>query len=227
MKTFFRDLKKKFRNWFLAGILVLLPLSLTYLIFRFLFVRLGSVLSPVIEKAFNVTGVVVPNIYSQTLFTILGAASAILITIGVGMFTRNMIGKTMILAGERIVSAIPLVRNVYILAKQILEAFTTHNSRAFQETVLVEYPRNGIYSIGFLTCDTTGIVSVEAEFAELLATANCKNVFVPTTPNPTSGMLVIVPENQIHPLQITPEAAVKFIVSGGIVHPDTRLKKDA
>jgi uncharacterized membrane protein len=113
---------------------------------------------------------------------------------------------------ERVLGQMPVIRNVYSAVKQILETVLAQQSNAFREAVLIEYPRRGIWAIGFLTGSTKGEV-------QNLTEEECINVFLPTTPNPTSGFLLFVPKKDLIPLSMSVEDAIKMVISGGIVTP--------
>ena len=136
-----------------------------------------------------------------------------LVIILAGMITTNYIGRRIVAFGERILTSIPIVRKVYMAAKQLLEAFALKEKDAFRQLVVVEYPRRGIFSLGFITANTQGVF-------RQLSKDEMVNVFVPTTPNPTSGMLILVPKKDVRIINIPTEDGLKFIVSGGIVYPE-------
>jgi uncharacterized membrane protein len=144
----------------------------------------------------------------------LGFLIGILLVFTVGIIATNIIGRRIIKLGDYIVDQIPVVRNIYTGSKQIIEAITAHREKAFRDAVLVEYPRKGIYSIGLIACEAKGNIG-ESNPDKLV------NVFMPTTPNPTSGLLILVPEDQLIPLNMTAEEAVKYIVSIGMLAPDS------
>ncbi|RMF87398.1 MAG: DUF502 domain-containing protein [Nitrospinota bacterium] len=201
-------MKNRIRNIFIAGLLVILPLSITYFFLIFLFRKLDDILAPTFKRLllfFHISsdGYLVPGL---GLFTMLAVVFL------VGLITRNVVGKKMVEIGERLVAKIPLVRSIYIGAKQFLEAVTLSNNNIFRQVALVEYPRKGLYSIGFITGTTEGEVQLRTERQVI-------NVFIPTTPNPTSGMLVMVPQEEIIPLAMTVEEGIKFVISWGVVVP--------
>jgi len=122
------------------------------------------------------------------------------------------VGGKFVALGEAILRRVPLVRNIYTGTKQILEAILSGSERHFSEVVLLEYPRRGIYSIGFVTSPARGEVQAHM-------TGETVNVFLPTTPNPTSGYLLVIPRGDLTTLDMSVEDAVKLIISGGIVAP--------
>ncbi len=138
MKVFqlFRDI---LRRQFLAGVLVVVPLIITYIVLRFLFESVDGILSPLIDK---LIGHEIPG---------LGIVATLLIILLAGFFTRNVIGATLIKYGEKALSNTPIIRIFYLAAKQLIEAVTVPNIKTFKEVVMIEYPRRGMYAVGFAT----------------------------------------------------------------------------
>ena len=130
----------------------------------------------------------------------------------IGFITANFLGRGIVAVGERLVDRMPFVRSIYGALKQIFETILTQSSRSFREVVLVEYPRRGIWAVGFVTSSTQGEVQNVTE-------ENLVNVFLPTTPNPTSGFLLFVPREELRTLHMTVEEGIKMVISGGIVTP--------
>lgn len=204
-----RDIRSNLRKLFVAGILVLLPISLTIFIVTFLFTKLDDLLSPAFLKLLILSGISIPE---EQFVPGLGFIATILLILFTGLVTRNFIGRKFVSLGEIAVEKIPIARTIYSGAKQILETVTKSQFETFNKVVMIEYPRRGLFSIGFITCESRG------EIQEL--TEECViNVFIPTTPNPTSGMLIFVPKKDIRPLSMTIEEGIKLVVSGGIVTP--------
>ena len=133
----------------------------------------------------------------------------------IGFFAANFFGRFLIRISEYLLDRVPVVKTIYGAIKQIMETVLANQSEAFREAVLLEYPRKGCWSIGFLTGTTSGEVQAVTKDKMI-------NVFVPTTPNPTSGFLLFVPEKDIYRLHMTVEEALKMVVSGGIVTPPDR-----
>lgn len=185
---------------FLAGIAVVLPIWITYLIIvEFLLAGVDGLLAPMFVGIFG------KRIYG------LGILTTLLLVLMVGALTRNMVGRRMVNLGERILLKIPIVKNVYAASKQFLDAFTVPGKSAFRQVVLVQYPREGIYAIGFVASAASPGWNGDGELTV--------NVFVPTAPNPTSGYVVLVPQRELVPLPITVEEGLKLVVSGGIIVP--------
>jgi len=194
-------------NWFkvrlFTGIVVLTPIVLTVWIFYTLFVKLDGLLAVVIEK---VGGRNIPGA---------GVVSLILLILISGIFARNFIGGKLIELGNLILTRIPLVRKIYGAIKQITEVFFGDRKTLFKQVVLFEYPRKGSYVLGFVTSTDSGEVS--QRLGEKLV-----NIFLPTTPNPTSGFLLFVPEKDVIFLDMSVENGIKMIISGGAVVPEYR-----
>jgi uncharacterized membrane protein len=145
----------------------------------------------------------------------IGFILMLLIFIGVGYATQHFFGKEALRVTERTFKKIPIAKTIYSTVQQITTAFIQDRT-SFQKVVLVEYPRKGLYTIGFLTGETQGEVQEKTK-------SECVNVFLPTTPNPTSGWLVLVPKEDIILLGMSVEQGLKFIISGGVVVPKTRV----
>ena len=136
-----------------------------------------------------------------------------------GMFGRNIIGKKLLHFGESIILKIPLLSRVYVAVKQVSEAFLGYDKSILNQVCLIEYPRKGLHSIGFLTSKAVGEIQYKTHKPVI-------NVFIPTTPNPTSGVLIMVPEDEVIPLQMSIEEGLKLVISGGAVVPKFNPKKD-
>ena len=135
----------------------------------------------------------------------------------IGMFAAGFVGDFFVRLGEWVVRKIPLISSIYSLLKKVFETFLSNKSSAFKKVVLLEYPRKGIWILGLVSTDTEG------EVKDILKT-DMLNVFIPTTPNPTSGFLIFVPVKDVIFLDMSVEEALKFIISGGIVSPE-KMKK--
>jgi uncharacterized membrane protein len=148
-----------------------------------------------------------------------GIIASILLIFASGFLMSNIIGQKLLHYVEKILQNIPVVPKVYFGIKQIIDAFSVNGKHMFSKVVLIEYPRKGIFVIGFLTGECRGEVQ-EKTAAKVI------NVFVPTTPNPTSGMLVLIPEEEIIYLDMTVEEGLKLIVSAGMVVPEELPKTE-
>ena len=191
---------RKIRQVFIGGLFSLLPIVATSYLFYFSFKLLDNFFGSYIEK---LLGRPVPGI---------GLLASIILTFIIGFLVSNVIGAKLIQFGENTLQKIPIVPKVYFGIKQIIDAFSLQGKQKFNRVVLVEYPRIGIYAVGFVTGECKGEVQTKTA-AKLI------NVFIPTTPNPTSGMLVLMPANEIKYLNMSVEEGLKLIVSAGLVVP--------
>jgi len=190
---------KILKRHFITGLLILIPLILTL----FLFFEALSQIDALIP--YRILGI--PPIPG------LGIIMVVLIILITGMIARNYFGRKIIALGDNLFAKIPIISRIYSAIKQIIQTFVAENSELFQKVVLIEYPRKGIYSIGFFTQNTRGIV--QDAIAE-----DVVSIFLPTTPNPTSGILLFVPKRQVVQLDMSIEDAMKLIISGGAVVPN-------
>lgn len=191
---------KTLRNYLITGLIILLPLIVTIYVVTAIFNAVDGVLRPVVELLIG------RSVYG------LGFILTIGFILGVGAVGTNVIGRKLIDYGEKILTKIPLVRNIYLTVKQIIDGLFLKNKNAFKKVVLVEYPREGLYQVGFLTSE--GIGEVQSNTSQEVV-----NVFMPTTPNPTSGMLILAPKKDVTHLDMTVEQGLKLIISGGTVVP--------
>ena len=199
-----KRLTTSLKNYFLTGLLVILPIFITVYVVLFLIRGMDVVLKLIPAKY-------VPEIPG------LGFILAVILISAVGLLTRNFAGRKVVQLGEKMVDRIPLVRIIYSGVKQLLEAFFVQKTAAFRRVALLEYPRRGVYVIGFITGESRGEVQKKTD-------KNMINVFVPTTPNPTSGFYVLIPEDELVALDMTIEDAFKLIISGGIFTPPEGTK---
>ncbi|MGK7344205.1 MAG: DUF502 domain-containing protein [Candidatus Nitrospinota bacterium M3_3B_026] len=199
----------RIRKIFLTGLLVSLPLVVTVVVFKFVFDTLDNILGPMVTQLLVEAGAPIRPTYK---IPGVGVVTTLALVFLIGLFTRHWIGRKLWDVGENIVSRIPLIRPVYIGAKQVVDTFAANSSHTFSKVVMLEYPRRGIYCLAFITSDTRG--EAQERTAE-----NLVNVFLPTTPNPTSGFLLLVPREDLIIMDMTVEEGIKMIVSGGIVTP--------
>jgi uncharacterized membrane protein len=196
----------KIRGYFLTGIFVTAPVTITlYIAYKF-FSFIDNQVHQILSQPYDGTlyqGITLPGA---------GVIIAFLFFIFVGWFASNIIGKFLINLGEGILDRIPVIRSLYSAIKQVFETITQSQSEAFREVVMVEYPRKGLWAIGFVTGVSKGEV-------QNCVNAETINVFLPTTPNPTSGFLLFVPKDEIKFLKMSVEDGIKLVVSGGIIIP--------
>lgn len=203
--------KSWFRKNFLAGIIVLVPLMATLALFRWLFDKITRTGYEWLLKHFadDVGPFLQKN---QLLFRVLVLFLMVGLTVLIGLLARNFVGRRVIRLGETVFERLPIVNRIYKAFKQISEAFWGQNKTSFDRVVAVEYPRKGVYTIGLVT-------SPHREGAKDKTGERLISVLLPTTPNPTSGCLVIVPERDTVRLDMTVEDALKVVISGGAVAP--------
>ena len=200
----------KMRGYFLAGLLVVAPVGITFWLSWLVLSFIDARVTPLIPEAYN------PNTYVPFGIPGLGVLVLLVFITLVGALTRVLLGRWVVRGGEHLLSRMPVVRSIYGATKQIVETVLANQSDAFRQVVLFEYPRRGTWAIGFVTGKTIGEVqNVTAD--------DVVNVFLPTTPNPTSGYLLFLPRRDLVELSMTVEEGIKMIISGGIVTPpDTR-----
>jgi uncharacterized membrane protein len=200
---------ERLRAYFFAGILVTGPIALT-LYLTWLFVHfIDSSVSRLLPDTYN------PATYLPFDIPGLGLVIAVMGLTIIGALTAGYVGRLFLRISERIVARMPIIRGIYGAMKQIFETVLAKQSNTFREAVLVEFPRRGMWTIAFITG------RVEGEVGDLCG-ADSVGVYVPTTPNPTSGYLVFVPRSDVILLSMTVEEAIKMVISTGIVTPPDR-----
>lgn len=197
----------RLRNYFLAGVLVTAPISITFWLTWRVITFIDDRVTPYIPAHWN------PETYLPFGLPGLGLIVALVALTVIGFLAAGYVGRVVMRVGERIVARVPVIRSVYSWTKQVFETVLSQSSAAFREVVLIEYPRSGCWAVGFITGRTVGEV-------QRLTAATVYNVFVPATPNPTTGFLLFVPKEEVHHLDLTVEEGIKLVISGGIVVPD-------
>ena len=196
-----RSFFARIRNYFIAGIVVLIPIGITI----YLTIFLVSISSKILPKEIN------PNHYLPYNIPGLEILISVLIITLIGWISLSFIGKKLFNFFESILNKIPILRTIYSAVDQLIETFTKTKSNK-KNVVLIEYPRKGVWAVGFATKENTGIIKDKTG-------QDLVNVFVPTTPNPTSGFLLMFPKSDVIYLDISFEEASKFIVSAGSTNP--------
>ena len=204
-----RTLFGRLRAYLLAGILVTAPIGITLWMTWGIIAFFDHQVMPLVPAHYN------PVNYLPIPLPGLGLVLALIILILIGWLAAGLMGRWLVGLTEQVMARMPIVRNVHSAVKQIMETVLAQNANAFRHVVLVEYPRRGIWTMGFVTGTTVGEVQHVVD-AELV------NVFVPTTPNPTSGFLLFVPKKDLYYLSMTSEEGFKMLVSTGIVTPTDR-----
>jgi uncharacterized membrane protein len=203
----------KARNIFITGLFALLPLVVTYFFLAFLLRSMTGFLLPYFDLLDQSLNIGMPFFMKKVISFVL----FLLIVFFVGVLTRNYFGKKIIVKFEYIVERIPLVKTIYNATKQIIETFQSSKTDTFKKVVLVEYPRKGIYSIGFVT-NNRNILQDGTEY-------DYYTIFIVTTPNPTSGFIIIVPKSEVIVLNISIQAAFKYLMSAGVLLPQETIKR--
>ena len=199
------------RRYLIAGLLVWVPLGVTFLVVRAVVGFLDRFLYflPAAYQPDNLLGFHIPG---------LGVILATLFVLATGMIVANLLGKRIVAGWESLLSRIPIVRNLYAGVKQIMEAVLATDGQSFRKVVLIEYPRKGLWGLAFLTSSELGEVQEKT-------VSNIVSVFVPTTPNPTSGFVIMVPKTDVIELDMTVEEGLKMIISMGVVVPASEKEK--
>lgn len=221
MKKIIKTTTRKFIDtiWslFLSGLLTLLPIAITIGIFNFTLRIIKNWLEPIYEKGWlkpihKLEPSFLHSIHFSELILVVG------IIVLVGLVLRIFILRSLLHAAESVLNKVPLVRTVYSGIKQLVDAFNPHDKVSFKQVVLIEFPRKGIYSLGFMTSELAGSLTPEQNNQYM-------SVFVPTTPNPTTGYFFIVARDQIFPVDLSRQEAMALIISGGIIQPERFVNK--
>jgi uncharacterized membrane protein len=201
--------KKALKKNLIAGLLVTVPAALTYMILSFVITRVDKAMEPVI------VGVLGPqNLKLMDEWHIPGMGFLFLgiFIFAVGFVGTNFIGKKVVALGEKILHNIPVVRVIYTSIKKVVDTVSLTETPTFEKMVLITYPREPLKTLGIVCCDTPGGIT---DGEKML------NVFVPTSPNPTTGFLFMLPEKETQPLKMSVEEGLKMIISFGMTNPDT------
>jgi uncharacterized membrane protein len=199
----------RLRAWLVAGLLVTGPISLTFYLLWLFISWVDDWVAKLLPAAYN------PTLWLPFRIPGLGLIVVLAMLILVGALTAGYVGRLVLRTGERLLHRMPIIRGLYGATKQIFETVLAKQSNSFREVVLVEFPRAGMWTIAFVTGRPEG------EIAEI-ADDEMVTIYVPTTPNPTSGYLVFVSRREVVTLAMTVEEAIKYVISGGIVAPPDR-----
>ena len=186
------------RNYFIAGLLVWIPIWVTWVMISFIIETLDRTLSILPEN------IQPEHLWGHHIFG-LGVILSVCVVLTTGLIATNFFGKRLVSLGEAILNRIPFVRSIYRAVKQVMETIFSSNSNAFRKVLLIEYPRKGLWSLAFQTSTITE--------------ENLVAVFIPTTPNPTSGFLVMVPKEEVIEMEMSVDEAFKMIISLGVMQP--------
>lgn len=207
------SLLRRIRTNFLAGVLVTAPIGITFYLSWLVISWVDNTVTPILPPRYH------PETYLPFSIPGLGLLMMFVFLTLVGATTRGILGRWAIGLFEGILARMPVIRSLYSAVKQIIETILKQQSDAFRQVVLFEYPRRGSWALGFITGSTAGEVQNLTEDEVL-------NVFLPTTPNPTSGYLLFIPKKELIVLSMTVEEGIKMVVSGGIVTPPDRRRAD-
>ena len=199
----------RMRTYMFAGILVTAPIGITLYLTWVIVHFIDNQVMPLIPQQYNPENFLPFSVPGIGLILMLVSLTLI------GWLTAGILGRWMIRFSEHLLARMPVVRNVYSAIKQIMETVMAQQSNAFREVVLIEYPRRGIWAVGFITGGTVGEV-------QNITDDTMVNVFLPTTPNPTSGFLLFLPNRDVYRLTMTVEEGIKMVISAGIVTPPDR-----
>lgn len=198
--------KSRLRTYFLTGVIVTAPVAITiYLTWSFI-EWVDQAVIPLVPLAYR------PETYLPFSVPGLGVVVAVIGLTLIGALTANLLGRTIVRVGEQLVDRMPVIRGIYNVFKQIFETLLKDTSDSFKYAALVEYPRRGLYTIGFVAGDTRGEVLRQTE-------QDLVSVYVPTTPNPSSGFILFIPREDVRILDMSVEQAMKYVVSVGVVVP--------
>lgn len=209
----FSQLKKDVRKRLITGLLLILPVYVTFFVVKFLFGFVGGTLAPVIKKLLQFLGVALPKTtLDEFIITFFGLILTFIALYFLGIFATNVVGKFIIHYFENLLTKTPIVKSIYSSVKQIVHAVSLPGKQSFKRVVLVDFPREGTKSIGFVTGSTH--YNNEKKYI---------SVFVPTTPNPTTGFLIFTSEDSVIDTKLTVEEAFKILFSGGVLTPESIL----
>jgi uncharacterized membrane protein len=203
-------LLQRLRGNFLTGLVIVLPMFLTIYLVWTTIGFIDARVVPLIPNRYNPE-----NIFGRNIFGF-GLVVFLIFTTMVGALTKGLIGREILQFGERLFDRMPIVRSIYNGLKQIIETIFSQSNTSFQQACMVEYPRMGMWAVGFVATSTGGEILARSGEEELVS------VFLPTTPNPTSGFLLFVPRQDVRLLDMSLEEAAKLIISAGLVEPPDR-----
>jgi len=206
-------IKTKLQRYFLAGLVAVVPISLTVLVVRWTITLMDQLLLRFIPQRYW------PEVLFGFALPGIGLLATFLLILLVGVLVTNYFGRSLLHLSERLMGRIPLVKGIFGLFKQVADTVLSADREGFRKVVLIEYPRRGIWSVGFVTGTSQGEV-------QRLIDQRTINVFMPTTPNPTSGYYILVPEEDTLELNMTVDEAFKLIISGGMVSPPESCRLD-
>ena len=200
------NLRKHFKHQMATGIVALVPLVVTGLFVWWVIIK-----TDVVSKVLEEKGILAVHFHGQGFVISLIIAAAVIYI--VGLIVNNYLGRKFVALGERIIANVPIVKTLYTSVKQVANSIGVSRKGLFEEVVLIEYPKEDIWTVGFVTSASKGEIQEKTQ-------EKVVNVFIPTTPNPTSGMLVMIPERKLIRTKMTVEEGMRLIISGGIAAPE-------
>ena len=208
------------RNSFLTGLVVIAPVALTIWLIWSVIGWIDGFVLPFIPNLYHPDNILNTIFGQDVAINIrgLGVVVFLLFTTFVGWIAKGFLGRSLIRFGENLVRRMPVVRSIYSGVKQIAETVFAQSDRSFEKACLIEYPRKGIWAIGFISTDAKGEVKYKVK-----AKSDLLSVFVPTTPNPTSGFMLFFPRSDVIELDMSIEDAAKLVISAGLVYPPYKL----
>jgi len=220
-----RGMLGRLRGNFLTGLVVIAPVGLTIWLIWTVVGWIDGFVLPLVPFRYH------PDRLIQDLLGLdpslqinvrgIGVIIFLLFTVLVGVMAKGLIGRSLIRFAESLVERTPVVRSIYSGIKQISETIFAQSESSFESACLIEYPRKGIWAIGFISTDAKGEIASKSQ-----GTGEVASVFLPTTPNPTSGFLLFVPKRDLIMLDMTVEDAAKLVISAGLVYPNTKAQQD-
>ncbi|MFO0773222.1 MAG: DUF502 domain-containing protein [Nitrospiraceae bacterium] len=198
-----RSFQATLKRYFLTGLLVITPIWGTILVLKTLFVAVDGILGDMVARVLT-PGSYVPG---------LGIVALLLLILAAGVVTTNVIGRSIVRWWDEWLHRVPVVRGIYSTIKSMMDVLSVSERGAYRRVVLIQFPKNGQYCFAFVTGQS-------GRDAQAVAREPLMNVYVPTSPNPTSGYFLLVPEKDVTPVDISVEEAMKLIVSGGLYSPD-------
>ena len=212
-KSFFSGL----RNSFLTGVVVIAPVGLTVWLIWSVIGWVDGVVLPFVPSRYQPENILNTflGLDIQLQLRGLGVVFFLIFTTFVGWLAKGLLGRSLIRSAERFVNRMPVVRSIYSGVKQIAETVFSQADRSFEKACIVQYPRKGIWAVGFISTSAKGEIRARVNDAQYLL-----SVFVPTTPNPTSGFLLFFPAEDVIELDMSIEDAAKLVISAGLVYPN-------
>jgi uncharacterized membrane protein len=205
-----RTIWARMRTAFFRGLVIFVPVAVTVWFVTVLFNMIDGIISPIQPVLEKWIGTRIPG---------LGVVTFVIVVVVLGFASRFILGTLLLRAMEKIFTSIPLVRSIYSATKDLLQAFSLgKKGKTFRRVLLIEYPRKGIFTVGFMTNEV--MVQATGKTAQKML-----SIYVPNPPNPTSGVLILVPESDAKPLDISVEEGLKMVLSGGIVTPAEVLRR--